>query len=713
MSIINRYSANNASCNTERSSLLIKNFEGWQLSLSKIDDVCQIELVDKWGTRINETILFVGSVSSDRIQDPSFLVQKKIKQLAQSESQLFGFQVYKKDGLYFVVFGDYGLKGGGKKEGLRSGIGYALLGAAMFLKGSKVLGGQGSKVLGSCYFAFGSSLIQYSVTTSEEEYDNDKAQQQAGAGFITGAFGQGISSFLKPVQGYELIKRMVGPIFSTFIQTLFLHGRAPNRNEMLTSVLVSGVGGLTYEGVSKAYYRPDATLVDKAIVGGLAGAASSGVSNALSNTLKGEKEADKHFGISATLGACSGAMQEVREEMDRREQLEIDLLKEIQKQQEEERARQEAVKKELTAEKSKLESKQTSLLNREQSLSQAANNALQKKQEALAVIDRKLGQKIENLLKQGFVLKNQQNTRASAVEQLAQGQQLTFHQYHRGKEVGKRSFKDESVKNQYDQAVSQWNSLQSDKTALQAEKANLHAEMESYNKKVPGTFTQVGQKAPESPLTPWEKKLQEVKPPVASASLKKMPPGETLLEAVRLMEAPYEPYPEKYLGKHLTGFTKIRSEKVGNWKMMLVKNNQTNECSVIFHGVLRALDSTAAGAIAHHIKNPTKLIREMGKVVDHWQQQGHSIASFYGHSHGGFFASHVKSSWKVRRVTMNGHNIHRGPLNINMRSEKDAVSQEPIGVKDRYITVVPGGHGIHNVVREIEKRNLQWSDILT
>lgn len=655
-------------------------------------------------------------------------------------------------------------KRGGRREDRIMGIASAILGAYVVLNGK-------SSFWGYSLMGLGTSLIHYSSITPDEEYDSRRARREALIGFLSGSAGQGVSYFLKPITGYELLKKIANVFVSNVVQVWGQSGRAPNRREWISTFLISGLSRLTHSGISQALNSENDTLVAKAIVGGLAGAASGGMSNALSNTLKKDPEPpEKHFAISATLGAFTGAVSEVREEMDRRDYLRKELEKTIQKAAEE----QEAIGKKLNEERLAIETKQAALVKKEQSLSEAEKTAIQKKQDTIHAMNRKYGQYIDSLLANGYKLTNQNlNSKEKILEQIVVGEQLTFHKYHKGKEVGKASFKDQSLKDQYYQAISEYNSLQTDRRSIQAERSALHTEMEGYNQKVPGSFTKEnGYQGSVEPVTQnaWQKKLQDVsaqlkstvedlqgrgykltnkelngnvdkimeqlamdhelafkkgdkrkyikfKPPVEISAMKKEPPGETLLESARLMAAIYESYPEKYMRKHLPDFSKVASDKVGIWDLMLVKNNRTNEYSVVFHGILGLFDSTAIAAAAHHIKKPEKLIREMGKIIDRWNKhelQGkHHISNFYGHSHGGYFATHVKSSWKIKRITFNGHNIKRGDLRINLKSEKDIVSDKPLGVDDRYITVVPGDHSVKNLIREIESRCLGWSDILT
>jgi hypothetical protein len=208
-------------------------------------------------------------------------------------------------------------------------------------------------------------------------------------------------------------------------------------------------------------------------------------------------------------------------------------------------------------------------------------------------------------------------------------------------------------------------------------------------------------------------------------SIKQSLPGETLEEAARLMDSPYKPYPEKFMRKHLKNHTKVRSDKVGPWKIMLVRNKQTGEWSVIFHGIRKLFDlpklsngfslihPTAKQAAAAYVKIPKKQLKKIGKIIDNWQHRvmnGEQISNFYGHSHGGYLATRVKSSWSVRRVTINGHKAKRGRLNLNLRATEDPLSKAPLGVKSRYKTVTPGGHGIKDFANQVKKKNLDWTD---
>lgn len=381
----------------------IKNKDGWKLTLSKVNETCQINLTDKWGINVTQAVTFVGPQPIQNKPSSSLdLINKEFTKLERSERQRFGFQVNEQDGKYFVVFGDYGLKGGTKEGALDLGVGAAAIGGGLLIFTSAPV------LLGGVFVGGGISLAQYAWTTPENEFTNKKA---AKAGLIGGAcafVGGGISTLMGPAAaGAPLADKIwnagcrtiASSVSSTTTQTVCNEGRAPKTKELVIAVGAGLVGAGVSGGTSSALSHATDDLVDKATIGMIAGGASSATSNTISNGLN-NKSLEDGLGFAVISGAYSNSVHAVREEMDRKAKLEENTP-------------------------SNPETPNSDEHNELINTIRLQDEAFQKR---LNRIDAKYGPKVDELLADKFFLTDQRmKSRKVIIENLAQDHSLCFH----------------------------------------------------------------------------------------------------------------------------------------------------------------------------------------------------------------------------------------------------------------------------------------------
>ena len=182
-----------------------------------------------------------------------------------------------------------------------------------------------------------------------------------------------------------------------------------------------------------------------------------------------------------------------------------------------------------------------------------------------------------------------------------------------------------------------------------------------------------------------------------------------------LAEAVYKHEPQKYFDHSLPEVEMLAVDHIHNWKVILIHNKNTDEWAVVFRGVDNW--SNIFSAIRQHFKEDGHLLNRIGKLIEKWQNRivtpkGGKISVFVGHSHGGYFADHVRKAWEVFRVTFDPHKPERGPRNLNFRTNNDPCSKFPVSVEDRSSTFdFGGGHSIHELVGKLQDTNPSWNDL--
>jgi len=413
--------------------LTIRNKEGWQLSLSKVDRISRVEITDKWGLVNSGPVRFV----SDGQTISSSLVDREVKKLHGSDKQLFGFQVYKHEDTTYVVFGQYGLPAGGRVGDFGVGLTATALGTYAILNGLP-------NFLGNAALGMGTSLLRYAWSTPGDDYDDKQANREGLLGGLAGIIG-GVISDVVPADGRVAVAaRNIGStLVSTAAVTGASEGRLPTKGEMGVAAGSGFVGGLVHMGSSSVLNNSASSLMRRGAVGAFSGAAAGATSNTLSNMGRNaiadpeQEQKNWYDGLVFSLvsGAYTGAVYDVRGEMDRRAKLNK-LLEEARANQEAEelafKAKQEAdeaaaqhkANNEAAAKKF-----QSSMITKEQALQGKERIVVQEQQGLYSDVEGECGRHVDKWLNTGYQPKDPslKGNRAAIMEQLAQGEKLNFH----------------------------------------------------------------------------------------------------------------------------------------------------------------------------------------------------------------------------------------------------------------------------------------------
>ncbi|MCP5507811.1 MAG: hypothetical protein H7A37_05885 [Chlamydiales bacterium] len=177
---------------------------------------------------------------------------------------------------------------------------------------------------------------------------------------------------------------------------------------------------------------------------------------------------------------------------------------------------------------------------------------------------------------------------------------------------------------------------------------------------------------------------------------RRVTPPQSPLFYFHIAEATYREDPQKYLDKAL-GKEKVEKLDSGarfgvqdQWLVRFFKDLQTGELIVGFRGTDNIYNKISF--VPHTIADPGKIFKKMNKQMDKWSRNYGSISTFVGHSAGGYFATHIKKDWKVKRITMNGHKCEReggggARLTINLRIYTDVISKWFGSARGRYIDI--------------------------
>ena len=244
-----------------------------------------------------------------------------------------------------VRFGDTGLQGGGKDDY------YALAGLQLVVAGGLVLSGVGAGLGGalaiSTLVGTGVSGGAYAYTTEEEDLNEGDFLKQTVYGGIGGFVGGGVGHYAKGAQlvakvGYQVLGGAAASTTTTAVEGIVEKGELPDGDNLLRQAFIGGVGGgvggLVSSGTGKligsaAEVTDDlAGVFEKAMKGGIEGAASSGSStitgNFTHNLLEEDEEKKRKWNenlgqsvfIGAGVGAALAAAQKVYE-IDRKEEI--------------------------------------------------------------------------------------------------------------------------------------------------------------------------------------------------------------------------------------------------------------------------------------------------------------------------------------------------------------------------------------------------------
>ena len=88
------------------------------------------------------------------------------------------------------------------------------------------------------------------------------------------------------------------------------------------------------------------------------------------------------------------------------------------------------------------------------------------------------------------------------------------------------------------------------------------------------------------------------------------------------------------------------------------------------------------------------------------------VVAFTGHSRGGQFASRCWKDKKLWRITWNGYRVKKGHHHINLATNGDPLTTNPVlSNPNHYVRVCDGGHSLHDFKGSIKDKT--WMQLLS
>ncbi len=297
--------------------ICLKNRDGWSIQLTQKNLKSEVIVLNKSGERIDHLTQFYIAPTdfTAEIQEVDVLVQE-IKKLENSPAQTTGFWVHENEQLrnYQVVFGNLQ-----QIEALRTQH-YIFSAVYLGIAGWMAVETAPLWLMGGM-LAMGSSLVQYAWKTPNHSYDDKqmlKGTLVAGAGSaLGGRVAQSFSS-LPPVHAYAA--NFFTNISLNLTETYFREGRVPTQREIKV-ISLSSLGGSTFQQLlSRAISREGDQLLTRLFKSSVSGAGGSMASTATINYSFG-RPLDKGLGLSMAMGAYSAGLYDLRTYMESRDQM--------------------------------------------------------------------------------------------------------------------------------------------------------------------------------------------------------------------------------------------------------------------------------------------------------------------------------------------------------------------------------------------------------
>ncbi len=423
------------------SSIIISNEEGWKLTLTQVDETCRIILTDKSDHPQDFSCSEFGSVD---------LLGREIIRLTSGEE--FGFEVQEEFGKYSLVFCSFKHEAGSRSRDLLFGVTIVILGAGL------VWNRKVHRVPSGVVFASGSAVVRYATTTPDNKYSRRACATEGVTGALGGLVGGGVSTYV-PAAGWiaTTARNLASTVASTFAQTGYKERRLPKGKE-LGAATAAGLAGSLAQTCTKMALDVltnnwFTSLFGRAFVGSVSGATGGAASNTASNYLKEEGPSlTDGLGVSMLSGGFSGAVYDVRGELDRRAKIE-------------EAAREEAAQKK--PDEKPPEAKKKPEADKQPDVNTARESQaieLQDEEGRVALLEKSVkdaiegsrGLKVRDLFFRGYRPKDQRiNTAEEALKQIAMGHELNFHKKDKHEVVS-----DPSQKGNYWEAEAQRRSLE-------------------------------------------------------------------------------------------------------------------------------------------------------------------------------------------------------------------------------------------------------------
>jgi OTU-like cysteine protease len=230
-----------------------KNFQGWQIQIQihDIEGFPAFYLKDSYGFSHIVTEFVVENIEisfrhaltqTSSVEEQQILIRQYLQNRL-NEATPYQLHIEHYHHQLFLRFGDYGLKGGGKKTAKALSLGQ--LGAGIFLSAT---GGGFILLAGGILVSAGLSGGIYTLQQTEENYKNKEYAKQTSYGALTGlvsggfgALAQGAGTALRI--GSQILGSAVGTVTSTTTAEIVEKGQLPSKQDLLKKVLVAGIGG--------------------------------------------------------------------------------------------------------------------------------------------------------------------------------------------------------------------------------------------------------------------------------------------------------------------------------------------------------------------------------------------------------------------------------------------------------------------------------------
>lgn len=291
------------------SDFTIHNNDNWQLQAQFDEDNVSLQLTDRWKLPHNGPIRVI--IPSYPGNPPVDLLKREIEALSESQGK-YGFEVHRTDQGVALIFGKYGLAGGGRFEGFAAGLGMIALGTGLMIKGNYTTG--------SVMFGAGVSAARHAYSTKPEEYrDRDCAVQSAIGGatsLATGVVSKAAVPVVATVVNMVTAKVICSAGVSMAVQGTqdALNGRPPGVRTLIAGA-AGAVGTFASEGVGKAFgdVADDAAVIlTKEACKGAAGSSSDRLAR---NYMEGKpltEELLESTAAGAMIGAASAIPDAVK-----------------------------------------------------------------------------------------------------------------------------------------------------------------------------------------------------------------------------------------------------------------------------------------------------------------------------------------------------------------------------------------------------------------
>lgn len=300
-------------------ALIVKNNQGWSIQAECSSTGISIRLLDRWNLPSHPVTLIFTKIQQEDMNHPlPIFLEREIRKL-NKDKRSYGFQVYKQNDRFYLVFDDYGIKGGGREKGVMVAIGATITGTGAYCLGRESKIGY-MTVVGSALIGAGVNGALYAYNSNEEEigWKNYIVNGFVGA---TSGFFSGLVSLANPAS-YVVEQGRTSSVINSALSNLasnlaHLFGKREEftTKKLLFSVAGSAIGSCaslaTREAIEKVFTEVRDNLWSATIQGGLRGSleglVGASTNKVIENRLNKKKWYDQ-LGISSAIATFVGGI---------------------------------------------------------------------------------------------------------------------------------------------------------------------------------------------------------------------------------------------------------------------------------------------------------------------------------------------------------------------------------------------------------------------